>query len=188
MSADFLGISDLSSFIDNLIAFIPKLIVAFLILMAGLLAADIVRKMINRSLDRVGIEYSGLIANFVYGLLAVMILTVVLSQVEIQTDLLNSAVIIFLAAGSLAITLAMGLGLRPIARNVVSGVYARDSFPPGSLLEIRDTTATVVEVRPVSTRLENEYSEYLVIPNFVMVNQLLKGDLKNSTKLEKKQG
>jgi len=98
-------------------------------------------------------------------------------------------VIIFLAAESLAIAiaiaLAMGLGLRPIARNVVSGVYARDSFPPGSLLEIRDTTATVVEVGPVSTRLENEYGEYFVIPNSHMVKPLLKGTLKNSTKLEK---
>ncbi|MGY8640875.1 MAG: mechanosensitive ion channel domain-containing protein [Verrucomicrobiales bacterium] len=95
--------------------------------------------------------------------------------------------IIFLAAESLAIAiaLAMGLGLRPIARNVVSGVYARDSFPPGSLLEIRDTTATVVEVGPVSTRLENEYGEYFVIPNSHMVKPLLKGTLKNSTKLEK---
>ncbi len=185
MSAEFMGVSDLSKFIDNVIAFIPRLMVAFLILMAGLLAADLVRKMIEQNLDKIGLEYGSIIGKFAYGLLAVMILTVVLGQIGIETNLLNATVKIFLGAGSLAVALALGLGLRPIAKNVVSGVYARDTFPPGSVLQIGETEAVVVEVGPVSTRLETDDGDFFTIPNCNMVNQLLRGRQRKVESFEK---
>ncbi|MDF1812019.1 MAG: mechanosensitive ion channel [Verrucomicrobiales bacterium] len=169
------GIGDVSDFIDKLIAFLPKLLVALFILFAGLLVAELAKNAIHHALDRVGVDYAGPISSAVYGLLAVMIGTVVLGLLGIETELLNWSVIVLLSAFSLAVALSLGLGLRPIAKNIVSGVYARDLFPPGSILEIEDTMAVVREVGAVATRLESDNGLYLVVPNSTLIGQVNRG-------------
>ena len=184
-AADLWGISDISNFVQSLILFLPKLFVAVCILFAGLLAADLVRKAVFNGLDNIGVDYAGLIANFIYGLLAVMILTVVLGQLGIQTELLSASVKILLAAFGFSVALSLGLGLRPVARNVVSGVYARDMFPPGSILKVEEGYATVREVGAVATRLESENGSFVVIPNSLLVSQVTRGRKKSREFAEK---
>ena len=174
-ASDIWGITDISNFVNSLILFLPRLFVAVFILFAGLLVADLVRNAVETALDNIDFDHAGLVASFIYGLLAVMIMTVVLGQLGIQTELLNSAVKILLAAGGLAVALALGLGLRGVARNVVSGVYARDLFPPGSVLEIEDMYGVVVEVGAVATRIESGEGVFIVIPNSELVSKLNKG-------------
>lgn len=175
VAADIWQIKDISKFVEALILYIPKVIIAAFILFGGLLAADMVKKAIHRGLDNIGIDYGALVGSAVYILLTVMIATVVLSHLGIQTDLLNSTVIILVAAIGLAIALSLGLGLRPVAQNVVSGVYARDLFPPGSVLEIDDSMVQVREVGAVATRLEAYDGTFFVIPNHTLVNQVNRG-------------
>ncbi len=174
-ASDIWGIKDLSAFVNAVIQFLPKLFTAIFILLAGIIAADTVRKAIRGSLDNFGIEYGGVIGNLIYGLLVVIIATVVLSQLGIQTDLLNAAVKILLAASGLAIALAMGFGLRPVARNVVSGVYARDLFPPGSAIEIEGELAVVREVGAVAARLETIDEGFIIVPNSQLVTTTNRG-------------
>ncbi|MDF1751932.1 MAG: mechanosensitive ion channel [Verrucomicrobiales bacterium] len=173
--ADIWGIADISNFIDSLIKFLPKLFVAVSILFAGLLVADMARNAIQAALDRVGVDYAGPISNVVYTLLAVMIITVVLGLLGIETELLNSSVIILLGAFSLAVALSLGLGLRTIAKNIVSGVYARDLYPPGSIVEVDDMMVVVREVGAVATRLESDNGIYVVIPNSILVGEVNRG-------------
>lgn len=175
VASDIMGVKDISAFINSLILFLPKLLISGFILLGGLLAADFVRGMTHSALDRFGFDYSGLVAGFLYGLLAVMIFTVVLSQLGIETELINASVKIFLGALALAIAIALGFGLRPVARNVVSGVYARDLFPPGSIVEIEDKEATIVEVGAVATRLERGENRFFVIPNSQLISQVTSG-------------
>lgn len=173
--AEIWGIEDISAFVDNLIAFLPKLLVAVFIMFAGLLVAELAKNAIHHALDRVGVDYAGPISSAVYGLLSVVIGTVVLGLLGIETELLNSTVLVLLSAFALAVALSLGLGLRSVAKNIVSGVYARDLFPPGSILEIEDTMAVVREVGAVATRLESDNGLYLVIPNSTLVEQVNKG-------------
>ena len=175
VTADIWGVTDISNFITALILFIPKLIIAAFILFGGLLGADIVKKLIHRSLENIGIDYGALVGSAVSILIIVMVATVVLGQLGIETQLLNSTVVIMVAAIGLAIALSLGLGLRSVAQNVVSGVYARDLFPPGSVLEIDDSMAQVREVGAVATRLESGDGTFFVIPNHILVNQVNKG-------------
>ncbi|MEO0415090.1 MAG: mechanosensitive ion channel domain-containing protein, partial [Verrucomicrobiota bacterium] len=77
------------------------------------------------------------------------------------------------------------LGLRPVARNVVSGVYCRDMFPPGSVIEVGDAEATVREVGPVATRLESNDGTFFVIPNSRLISQITKGHHSSVGQFEK---
>jgi len=174
-ATDILGIKDISNAINSFIAFLPRLFISAFILLGGMMVTDLARGFIKTTLERIEFDYSGLVANFFYGLLAIMIITVVLGQLGIEAELLNSTVKIFLGAISLAIAIALGFGLRPVARNVVSGVYARDLFTPGSIVEVDGVEATVVEVGAVATRLEQGENRFFVIPNSHLVSEITKG-------------
>ena len=75
----------------------------------------------------------------------------------------------------LAVALALGLGLRPVVENVISGVYARDVFSPRPVIEVSETEATVVEVGPVATRLEAGKGRFLVVPNSRLISRFTEG-------------
>jgi len=182
-AADIWGIADISNFINSVILFLPKLMVAVGILLGGLLAADLAKKALLGALNGIGFDYSNPIANSIYGLLAVMILTVVLGQLGIETELLNSAVKILLGSFALTVAISLGFGLRSIAKNVVSGVYARDIFPPGSILEIDDMMAVVREVGAVSTRLETSNDTFIVVPNSQLIGKVHRGKKRVSEKI-----
>lgn len=184
-AADVWGVKDISNFINATILFLPRLFVAVFILFAGLLAADLARKAVQNGFDRMKIDYGQVVGTSLYGLLAVMILTVVLGQLGIQTELLNAAVKILLGSIALAVALSLGLGLQPVAKNIVSGVYARDLFPPGSILSIDDRYAVVREVGAVAARLEDEAGNYIVIPNSALVTEIRKGRRRVTNMAEK---
>lgn len=179
-AGEILGAKDISAFVNAVFTFMPKLMVSIFILLAGLLAADLLRGLIETGLDGMGIEYSGLVARSVYGLFGVIILTVVLGQLGVETELINASMKIVLGAIGLAVALALGLGLRPIVQNVISGVYARDLFPPGSDITIDEAEATVVEVGAVATRLETSEGRFLIVPNSRLVSKVTKGRYKAS--------
>ncbi len=174
-AADIAGVKDISQFINDFIAFLPKLLISVFILFGGLMAADILKGALESKMEAIEFSHGGLIARFVHILFILMIATVVLNQLGIETDLLSSTVKIFLAGLSLLIALALGFGLRPIARNVVSGVYARDVFQIGSSVILDSGEFKVVEVGTVSTRLENEIGDYVVIPNSALMSRMTSG-------------
>ncbi len=174
-ATDIMGIKDISTAINNFIAFLPRLFISAFILLGGMMVTDLARGFVRTTLEKIEFDYGGLVANFFYGLLAIMIITVVLGQLGIEAELLNATVKIFLGAISLAIAIALGFGLRPVARNVVSGVYARDLFTPGSIIEVDGVEATVVEVGAVATRLEQGGNRFFVIPNSHLVSEITKG-------------
>lgn len=175
VAADVVGVKDVSAFIRDLILFFPRLFVSLLILLGGLLIASFLKGMVQSKLEDIEFEYAGLVSGFLYGLLSIMIFTMVLSQLGIETDLVNSSVKIFLGALALAIAIALGFGLRPVAKNIVSGVYARDLFPPGSIVEIEDSEATIVEIGAVATRLERGENRFFVVPNSQLLSQVTRG-------------
>lgn len=186
LSSDVLGVTDISAGINAIIAFLPRVVVSILILLAGMLAGGLVQNTLQARLDAKGIEYAGALAGIGYGLFMVMIITVVLSQLGIDASLLNWTVIIALATTGLTLALCLGPGLRPIAQNVVSGVYARDLFPPGTRVEFDGDSATILVVGAVATRLERDGTgEFIVVPNSQLVSTEIRASQEGKKRLEK---
>ncbi|MEM7387961.1 MAG: hypothetical protein AAF514_23750, partial [Verrucomicrobiota bacterium] len=135
MSAvESLGLQNLSQTLENLINYLPRLLSGILFAIVGLLIAQFVKGAIHANAQRVGLDYAGALSNVVYGFLVVVTFTLAIGQMNIETELLSKAIQICLGATALALAIAMGLGLQIVARNIVSGVYARDMFRPGTMI------------------------------------------------------
>jgi len=135
MAAQEASIKDISDIVLSIIAFMPNAITAALIMLVGFIVADIIRNAVYGGLDAAGLTYARTVSKIIFGFIFILVLTVALAKLNIQTELLNATVKIILASLGLALALCLGLGLKGMARSIVSGVYSRDIYKAGTEIE-----------------------------------------------------
>ena len=164
-AADAADIKDISAIIVSVFAFLPRLLVATIILAAGFLAADLVRTAVSKTLSAFGVDYAHSLSSILFGFILIIVLTVSLSQIGVETELLNATVKILVGGLAAALAIAMGLGLKEFAREIVAGVYARDLYRPGTQVEFDGEMLVVVGVGPVTSKLRQADGTLLIVPN-----------------------
>ena len=174
-AADSAGFNDIANFLASIFAFAPKLITAFLIMVVGMFVGDIIQNTVYNTLDAKGLDYATSLSRIVFGLVFIVFLTVSLSQVGIETELLKDSVKILLLGVATALALALGLGLRNHASNIVAAVYVRDIYRQGTTLEIDGDELTIRGVGPVTTKLQKDSGEFVILPNSDLVSTKIKG-------------
>ena len=178
-AADAAGIAPISALLDQIMAFLPKVLTASIILLVGFIVADLIQNAAFSSLDSIGLEYAGSLSRILFGFIFILVLTVAFAQLGIETELLNASVKIFLGGLALALALALGLGLKGLAGHIVAGVYAKDLYQIGTEIHYDEKPAKVTGVGPVTTKLTREDGSFLVIPNSIMVNEIMRGRTEN---------
>ncbi|MEZ5299622.1 MAG: mechanosensitive ion channel [Verrucomicrobiales bacterium] len=173
-AADALQIKAISDPLNSAMAFLPKVITALIIAMVGYLCADLARGAALRAAERVGLDYASGLSSLLFGFLMVLVATLSLRQLGIETALIDHSVEILLGCAGLALAIAIGLGMRPLAQNIVSGVYARDLFPPGTEIEISGEKAKIVAVGPATARLVTKDGAEIVMPNANLVSDVVR--------------
>lgn len=164
-AADKLGLETVSATINSFVLYLPKVIGAFLVVLIGLFVAGLVRTGIETALAGMNLGYEKAVGGIIYAVIVIIVISLGVNQLEIETDLFNQVVVIFLMAGAGAVALALGLGTRDVAGNVVAGVYARELYEPDNVIKLGDTVGTVVAVTSTSLVLEKEDGTKVTIPN-----------------------
>ncbi len=172
-ASDALGLERVSEMINNFALYVPKLIGALLVAMLGLFAASLVRTGIETALGSINLGYEKAIGNVVYAVIVVVVISLAIGQLEIETDLLNKVVVIVLFAGAASLALALGLGTRDIAGNVVAGVYVREMCAEGDKVKIGDIVGRVIEVSSTSLIIQVDESRRVAIPNSRLIDKEL---------------
>ena len=117
MAANALGIQQISGFLNQLIAFIPSIFVAILILFLAALLANFLASIVR------GATGSGILASVVqYGII-VYAAFAALTQLGIAVELTAPTFLILLGAVALALAIAFGLGGREVAQEIMEKAY-----------------------------------------------------------------
>lgn len=109
-ATEILGLDQASAFLNHIIMYIPKVVVATIILAIAFVLGNLAYKVVRSSVHVAGIVSASVLATIsrwaivVFGFLAALI------QLGIATSLVNTLFIGFVAALSLALGLAFGLG------------------------------------------------------------------------------
>ena len=164
-SVDALGMDSVTQSINSLLGYLPNLIGAAVIVTFGLVLANLVKAMVTAAAERMGFEYGAALSQLVYGVIVIMIGSLAISQLNLETDLVNRIIEIVTMAVGAALALALGFGTRDMARHVVAGVYARESFQNGTTLQIGDNEGVVESVRAVNTTIRTSDGKTIIVPN-----------------------
>lgn len=169
-ASDALGLDRVSATIDHFVLYIPKVISALILTLIGLFIAGLVRTAIEASLSSINLGYERTVGGIIYALIVVIVVSLAINQLEIETDLLNQVVIIFLLSGAGAVALALGLGTKHVAGNVVAGVYARELYVPGNKIKVSDVSGEVIEICSTALIIQTDDGRKITIPNSKLID------------------
>ena len=176
-ACNIIGLPALTASMSQVVAYVPRLLVATVVVVVGLLLANFLRGLIATSADRVGVSYAQQLANAGYYLLALMVFIAAFEQLHITFDLLNYAILIAFAAAAFGFALAFGLGGREVMGGVLAGYYVRQRIQVGDEISVGGLQGKVREVGPVATVIETEkegLSYRHSIPNTKMLNEAVR--------------
>jgi len=117
-ATDVLGLNQFTNFLQLILAYIPNVIVAALILVSTFLLSDFVAKLVSGSADAAGINGAAAGAISRYSILVVGCLAA-LAQLHIATGFMEILFTGLVASISLALGLAFGLGGRDAASRAI---------------------------------------------------------------------
>jgi small-conductance mechanosensitive channel len=127
MAADALGIPQVSVILGQLIAYIPSIIAAVLILILAALLANFVSGIVR------GATGSGLLASVAQYAIIVYAVFAAITELGIAVELTAPTFLIVLGAVALGAAIAFGLGGREVAQDILQKAYARsDEVKSGS--------------------------------------------------------
>jgi len=175
--ANILGLAEVSNAMQQIVNYIPNLLVATVVVVVGFLVATFVRGVVATSADRVGISYAEHLANGCYYVLAVLTLIAAFNQLHITFPLLEQLILIAFGATALGFGLAFGLGGREVMAGILAGYYVRQRLSSGDYVQIGGLEGTVREVGPVATVIETHEGGLInrhSIPNAKMLNEAVR--------------
>ena len=164
-AAETLGLPNVSQTIDAFVLYLPNVAGAAVIVVVGMTVATFVRDLVRSTAESLGVDYARTLGALAYGALVVVIASLAVGQLQIETVLFDRVVQIVLIAAGLALSLAMGLGTRRVAGHIVAGVYLRDVYRPGMTLAVDGDRGALEEIGTVVTRLRQPDGRAVYIPN-----------------------
>src|SRR5262245_13903425 len=174
---NILELEALSVAMAGVVAYIPRLLVATVVVVIGLLIANFLRGVIATSADRVGISYAERLATGCYYVLALMTFIAAFEQLAIKFALLEQVILIAFGSLGVGLGLAVGLGGREVAGGILAGYYTRQRLHAGDKVNVAGYEGVVREGGPVATIIEthedgltNRHS----IPNTKMLSEAVR--------------
>jgi len=118
-ASDILGLWGLSTFLNEVLAYFPNVIVAVLIMLAAFVIANFLRHVVRSSVMSARLHSSKFLGTLTYWSIVVFGFLAVLLQLGVAVQLIQTIVTGFIAMLALAGGIAFGLGGRDYAAHVI---------------------------------------------------------------------
>lgn len=169
-AAETLGLLGIVDTLNRLVGYLPNVIAAALILLLGSLFAQVVGDALRAMMIQAGVSAGPALGQVVRYSLLVFVIILALDQLGIQTALLTIAASALVIAIMLALALAFGLGSRDLARNIMAGFHAKETFEEGQQLSIRGQSGRLTSIGTVKSVIRTS-NGWLSLPNSVLTEE-----------------
>jgi len=161
VATDILGMPSVSELVKNIFEFIPRLVVALIVLVLGILLADAIKNIVTSACKSLGIPSANLIGSLIFYFLFINIVILALSQAGIQTDFLSQNLSILIGGVAFAFAIGYGFAARSVVANFLASYYSSESINIGDKVRLEEVTGTVVDVSKSSMIIETENSRVI---------------------------
>ncbi|HYZ28653.1 MAG TPA: mechanosensitive ion channel domain-containing protein [Thermoleophilaceae bacterium] len=165
-----LGLEPLSESLNQAVLFLPNLLVALLLLLAGVVLAGFARERVDRLAYQMDFPVPlGQLAQVatlaIFGIMA-------LAQLGVAAGILFAVIAILLAAAAATFALAFGLGGRDIAKALNAGRFVRSAFEVGQRISIGDVRGEILAIEPEATVIGTAEGSVRV-PNHMLIESVV---------------
>ncbi len=171
-STETLGVEAISKMIQSLVAFIPRLIAAAIMLQIGIMVADALKKAVTTLAASFNIPSARNLGTVVFAFVLLVVIISALSQAGINTTLLESSFNLLIGGAIFAFALGYGLSSKEIMVNTLSSIYSRSQFEIGQRIRIDDIEGTITSINQ-STILLQTGKDITRIPMSTLQNKII---------------
>jgi small-conductance mechanosensitive channel len=165
-----LGLEFLSQSLNEAVLFIPRLIIALILLLAGVVLAALARDWVERGSIQMDLPIA--LGPLVQGVVVVLFGLTAANELGIAIAPLLTILLIALLAVVATLAIAFGLGGRELARSLSAARYARSDFAVGQTIRVDDLRGTIVKIDSAATTLRAG-EETVRVPNSVLVERIV---------------
>ncbi|MFC1748271.1 hypothetical protein ACFL2V_05630 [Pseudomonadota bacterium] len=123
-AVNLLGLTTVSSFLSNILGYLPRVISAALILTVGTVVAGLVESLIKGSLSHISRPTGRLVGKVGSYIVIIFTLLAAIAELGIAADLINTLFIGFVAMLALGFGLAFGLGAKDLVSKILDDWYS----------------------------------------------------------------
>lgn len=151
-----LGLATLSEALKALASYLPSLALAILIAVAGLIVANLIRDLITSAARSANIPQAQILAQVAYVVILFLAIVMGITELGVNTALLNGVILLVMAGIVGAAALSFGLGGRQAMANFISAYTLRPYLQVGRRVQVGSLAGTVVALTPMAVILETQ--------------------------------
>jgi small-conductance mechanosensitive channel len=151
-----LGLGVFSSWLQDLMTYLPTLVAGALIILAGVLLSGLARDLTVAALGTLPERQRALLGRIVQGTILVTAVAIGADQIGIKITFLVILAAVVMSAVVGGVALAVSLGARSYVANLIGAHYVRQAFEIGQQVRIGEHAGTILELTAVSIILETE--------------------------------
>lgn len=152
-STQTLGVAVISDMVASLVNFIPKLIVAAIMLQVGVLLADALREAVLGLCKSFNISSGRLLSMIVFVFFLIVTVISALGQAGINTELLESSFNLIIGGIIFAFAIGYGSASRDLMANILSSFYTKNKYQEGQIIQIDQVKGKIIKIDSLSLTL-----------------------------------
>lgn len=161
-ASEVVGLTVVSDGLSRLAGYLPQVLAAALVVLCGLVLANLSRRAVVSASTSAGIAHGELIGRSVR--LAIMLVAgvVALDQIGIDSSVLNLLVLIAVGAMLGGTALAFGLGARNVVGDLLAVHYLARTYRAGQVIRVGELQGRIVEFTSTGVMLQTDDGQVLV--------------------------
>jgi small-conductance mechanosensitive channel len=168
-----LGLTDVvTSALDSFMAFLPRLVAAMVIFLAGAFIARIAGDAVTAVTLQSNVATGRVLGQAIRYSILLVVIILALDELGVQTTILTTLIIITIGAIGLGLALAFGLGNRQLAHGIMAGFHAREEFKPGQQITVGQNSGRLVRIGATKALLDTDDGQ-VSVPNIVLLNEVV---------------
>ena len=168
-AAETLQMDTLALSIQKVVGFIPNLILVIFILVFGAVLARLAGRLVRATAMDAEIDFAEFLGKLVHHVVLIVIIVLAVSQLELDSSVIDTSFAAIIGAVALAVALTLGLGSRQISYNIICGVYARKTYQIGQAVRFADAEGEILQIGTINTVLKN-HDGMVCIPNRALID------------------
>ena len=177
-AANALGVPLLSGAVASLSEFVPRVLAAVLIVVAGLVIGNIAKSAVTAAAARAGTSVAPTLGQIVRLAIYLAAALIAIAELGVDITLLTAILSVALAALLGGFAIAFGLGARTAISNIIGSHYLRQTFELGQTIRVGDIegtitalTATAVIVQVPDGRMIVPAKQFGEMPSLLVIKR-----------------
>ena len=169
-----LGLSSLESTMDQIVNLSGRVLVALVILIAGVMSAGWLAELVAREAEGAGLRGPNVFRRVVFSAVVSVAALLAAEQIGLETYVIILLATVVLATIGLVAALALGQGLALLSSNIAAGRYVQDGTQVGDVISVDGIEGTVEELGYASITVRSEEGDLYRIPNRTLMENVVR--------------